>query len=122
MAVIWIPNTPDTLVGADDLALDLLHLFAAGISQIDGFLENLMGLHVSHADISLPAVNVICAHHGMLVGPWRDSKLNAGVLFGECCKFLSQERTIDCQSNIGQVYSICILTDFMPRLLPAQSQ
>jgi hypothetical protein len=69
----------DTLHGLGDLAQPL----AAGVAEQLGLLEDLVGLHVAHADGLLAAVDVLGDDDGVLGRPRRDGELDLRVAGGE---------------------------------------
>lgn len=75
---------------ASDGLVDTLHglggppvLLAAAVAEDLGFLEDLIGLHVAHADRLFAAVDVLCDNNGVLGRPRRNGELDLGVGGGE---------------------------------------
>jgi hypothetical protein len=77
------PDTSDTLVQTLDLLGLPLELLAARIAQQQGLLQNLVGLHVAHADGFLLSADVFALQDGVVAGSGRDCDFDLGVGAGE---------------------------------------
>ena len=77
------PDTSDTLVQTLDLLGLPLELLAARIAQQQGLLQNLVGLHVAHADGFLLSADVFALQDGVVDGSGRDCDFDLGVGAGE---------------------------------------
>lgn len=74
------PDTTHALIEtAHGLRLSPI-LLAAGLLQQDHLLQDLIGLHVPHADRLLPAVDIVTAHDGVFFGSRRYPEFDLGVL------------------------------------------
>ena len=83
VSVERIPNTSHTLVQTLDRLGDPLELLAARAAQQSRFLQNLVRLHVAHADGFLLAANVFSFEDGVSAWSGRDSDFDLRVGAGE---------------------------------------
>jgi hypothetical protein len=77
------PNTSHTLVQTLDLLRLPLQLLAARVAQQQGLLQNLVGLHVAHADRFLLSADVLALENGVAAGSGRDCDFDLRVGAGE---------------------------------------
>jgi hypothetical protein len=122
LAVERIPDTSHTLVQTLHRLGDSLQRLAARAAQKEHLVEDLVGLHVAHADGLFFAANVAAAEDGVSAGSRGDCDFDLRVgscealevgleeVAGGACVSGSRGRDI-----MGSAY-------FIPLLLPAQSQ
>lgn len=77
------PDTSHTLVQTLDLLGLPLELLAARVAQQQGLLQNLIGLHVAHADGLLLSADVFALQDGVVAGSGRDCDFDLRVGAGE---------------------------------------
>ena len=77
------PNTSHTLVQTLDLLGLPLELLAARVAQQRCLLQNLVGLHVAHADGLFLSADVFALHDGVAAGSGRDCDFDLRVGAGE---------------------------------------
>jgi hypothetical protein len=77
------PDTSHTLIQTLNRLRDSLERLSARIAKQQGFLQNLVGLHVAHADGFLFAADVFAFHDGVAAGSGGDCDFDLGVLAGE---------------------------------------
>lgn len=81
-----IPNTPDALVQTLDRLRHALELLAAGVAQQRRLLQDLVRLHVAHADGLFLAVDVTAAQHRVPARPRRHGHFDLRVGAREGCE------------------------------------
>ena len=77
------PDTSHTLVQTLDLLGLPLELLAAGVAQQRCLFQNLVGLHVAHADGLFLSADVFALHDGVAAGSGGDGDFDLGVGAGE---------------------------------------
>ena len=77
------PDTSHTLVQTLNLLGLPLELLAARIAQQQGLLQDLVGLHVSHADGFLFSTDVFAFEDGVAAGSGRDCDFDLRICAGE---------------------------------------
>lgn len=90
-----IPNTSHTLIQTLNRLRNPLELLAARVTQQRGFLQDLVGLHVAHADGFFFAADVFSFEHGVAAGSGRDCDFDLGVVAGEGLEVGGQEGAVD---------------------------
>lgn len=117
-----IPDTSHTLVQTLHRLGDSLQRLAARAAQKEQLVEDLVGLHVAHANGLFFAADVTAAEDGVFAGSRGDCDFDLRVGFcealevgfeevaGRACVSESRGRDV-----VGSAY-------FIPLLLPAQSQ
>ena len=90
------PNTSHTLVQTLDLLGLPLELLAAGVAQKSCFFQNLVGLHVAHADGLFLSADVFALHDGVAAGSGRDCDFDLGVGAGEVFEVGLEEVAGEC--------------------------
>jgi hypothetical protein len=83
LSVERTPDTSHTLVQTLNLLRLPLELLAACIAQQQGLLQNLVGLHVAHADRLLFSADVFALEDGVAAGSGRDRDFDLRVGAGE---------------------------------------
>lgn len=122
LAVERIPDTSHTLVHTLHRLGDSLQRLAVCAAQKKHFVEDLIGLHVAHADGLFFAANVAAAQDGVSAGSRGDCDFDLRVGFGEALEVgLEEVAGGACVSWSHQV-EIYRSAYFIPLLLPAQSQ
>ncbi len=94
-------DTPDALVDAGDGFVHPLVLLPGRVPQQLRLLQDLRRLEVPHAYGSLPSVDVVADHDGMLRRPRRDGKLDLRILGGEFRQVELDERTGNVSTRTG---------------------
>lgn len=77
------PDTPDALVDTGNRLGGALGLLAAGLLEQSGFLGDLVGLQVAHADRLFFPVDVVASDDGVLAWSRRDVDFDLRVGLGE---------------------------------------
>jgi len=77
------PDTSHTLVQTLDLLGLPLELLAARVAQQQSLLQDLVGLHVAHADGLFLSADVFALHDGVAAGSRRDCDFDLRVGAGE---------------------------------------
>jgi hypothetical protein len=121
-AVERIPDTSHTLVQTLHGLGDSLQRLAARAAQEEHFIEDLVGLHIAHANGLFFAADVAAAEDGVSAGSRGDCDFDLRVGFCEALEVgleevaggvcVSESREV---GTTGSAY-------FIPLLLPAQSQ
>ena len=83
LAVERIPDTSHTLVQTLHGLGDSLQRLAARAAQKEDFVEDLVGLHVAHADGLFLSADVFALHDGVTAGSGRDCDFDLGIGAGE---------------------------------------
>jgi hypothetical protein len=86
------PDTSHTLIQTLNRLRDSLERLSARIAKQQGFLQNLVGLHVAHADGFLFAADVFAFHDGVAAGSGGDCDFDLRVVAGESLELGLEER------------------------------
>jgi hypothetical protein len=77
------PNTSHTLIQTLNRLRNPLQRLSARVAKQEGFLQNLVGLHVAHADGLLFATDVFAFHDRVAAGSGGDCDFDLRVVAGE---------------------------------------
>jgi hypothetical protein len=116
------PNTSHTLIQTLNRLRDPLQRLSARVAKQQGFLQNLVGLHVAHANGFLFAADVFAFEDGVAAGSGRDCDFDLGVVAGESLELGFEEgagKSFVRGCRRGEAGEEAY---FIPLLLPAQSQ
>lgn len=94
MPMIRIPHASHTFIETRHGLPCPLQLLSARALQQVGLVEDLGGLHISHADGALLAVDVGAANDGVTAGARGDGDFDAGVAAGEGGEGLFEEGAV----------------------------
>jgi hypothetical protein len=86
------PNTSHTLIQTLNRLRNPLQRLSAGVAKQQRFLQNLVGLHVAHANGFLFAADVFAFHDGVAAGSGGDCDFDLRVVAGESCELGLEER------------------------------
>lgn len=122
LAVERIPDTSHTLVQTLHGLGDSLQRLAARAAQKEDFVEDLVGLHVAHADGLFLAADVAAAEDGVSAGSRGDCDFDLRVGFCEALEVGLEEVAGGVYVSGSRRGDIRGSAYFIPLLLPAQSQ
>lgn len=120
------PDTPDTLLRAQDWLVRLPQLLATCVAQQFHLLHDFERSQIPHADWFVTSVDVVADDDWVLSWSGRNGKFDLGIGGGELREetldeTTAQEVLADADGR-PRVFCVSDVTYFMPLELPAQSQ